>query len=139
MPEFTVVQLALLASVFAAGIGIGWLLRSDRSAREKIAVNAGWQEQLELAHAENERLGERIRELEGQLAETEAALSEQERKAERLGRQIGYCRARLRPLVERYHAREREVEELRTGLTEATGRLVYLEELAAAREPSLRE
>lgn len=94
MPEFTALQLAVLASAFVAGIAAGWLLRSDRCAREKIAVNAGWQEQLESRQAESERLEERNRALEQQLADSSAAGQEQAARTEELAASLEQALAR---------------------------------------------
>jgi hypothetical protein len=33
--------------VLVVGVAVGWFVRGDRCAKEKIAVNASWQEQLE--------------------------------------------------------------------------------------------
>ncbi len=148
MPEFTALHLAMLAGAFVAGVGIGWLLRSDRCAREKIAINAGWQEQLEGQQAEHDRLANRVGELErqlaacraseeaaeGALAEARSALEERERKIARLARQLGSWRARVPPLVERYREREREVEELRSGLDRAADRIARLEAMTREAE-----
>ena len=56
MPEITPIEIAVLAGMLVLGIVLGWIFRSGRCAREKIAVNAGWQEQLESQRSEHERL-----------------------------------------------------------------------------------
>lgn len=85
MPEFTALHLAMLASLLVVGIGLGWLLRSDRCAREKIAINAGWQEQLELRQAENDRLTEQNRSLMQQVNDQQASGSDSAARAKELG------------------------------------------------------
>ena len=56
MPEITIVHIGLLSLAVGIGVIAGWVLRGNRCAREKIAVNAGWQEQLEAQRIEHERL-----------------------------------------------------------------------------------
>lgn len=131
MFEFTVLQLGVLAAVLCAGVGIGWLLRSDRCAREKIAANAGWQEQLEERQAENDRLSSRIEDLERQLDDSNA-------KVLRLKKQVGSWRARLPRLVERYREREREVQALGAELEDATSRLAALQASGEADDGPMR-
>ncbi len=106
MPEFTALHLAMLASLFAIGVGVGWLLRGDRSAREKIAVDAGWQEQLEICRAQTERLR----------------------------RRLARWHARVPPLLASYRERERELRGLEAELEGATRRLAELEAAQASGE-----
>ena len=56
MPEITIVHIGLLTLAAVIGVVAGWVLRGNRCAQEKIAVNAGWQEQLEAQRIEHERL-----------------------------------------------------------------------------------
>lgn len=134
MPEFTALQLALLASLFAIGVGVGWLLRSDRSAREKIAVNAGWQEQLEICRAETERLRETLAAGEERAADNARTLAMQDERIARLRRQLARWHARVPPLIESYRERERALHELEAELERATRRLADLETAQATRE-----
>jgi hypothetical protein len=53
MPEFAPLEIALLAGVLVLGIALGWILRAGRCAKEKIAINAGWQEQFEAQRLHN--------------------------------------------------------------------------------------
>jgi predicted flap endonuclease-1-like 5' DNA nuclease/cell division protein FtsB len=69
MPEFTTVHLAILASLFGAGLVLGWWLARNRSAREKLAINAGWQEQLDARQAESDRLVEQNKNLMQQVSD----------------------------------------------------------------------
>ncbi|HEX7062426.1 MAG TPA: hypothetical protein VF200_10675 [Woeseiaceae bacterium] len=134
MPEFTALQLALLASLFVIGIGVGWLLRSDRSAREKIAVNAGWQEQLEICRAESERLRETLAAGEERAADTARTLAMQDERIARLRRQLARWHARVPPLIASYRERERALYELEAELERATRRLAELEAAQATCE-----
>lgn len=56
MPEITVLHIALMALAAVIGAVIGWVTRSSRSAQEKAAINAGWQERVEAQGAEQHRL-----------------------------------------------------------------------------------
>lgn len=56
MPEITVIHIALMALTAVIGAIIGWVTRSSRSAQEKAAINAGWQERIEAQGAEQHRL-----------------------------------------------------------------------------------
>ena len=56
MPELTITHIALLAAAAIIGIVLGWVGRGNRTASEKEAINAGWQEQLEAQRNEHERL-----------------------------------------------------------------------------------
>jgi len=58
MPELTAIHIGLLALALVVGVALGWIFRGERSAKEKIAINAGWQDQLESQQAEQDRLAE---------------------------------------------------------------------------------
>ena len=56
MPEITVLHIGLLTLAVVVGVLAGWVMRGNRCAQEKVAVNSGWQEQLEAQRSEHERL-----------------------------------------------------------------------------------
>lgn len=56
MPEFTVTHIALLALSAIVGLITGWVIRGGRSAQEKAAVNAGWNERIAAQESEHHRL-----------------------------------------------------------------------------------
>lgn len=112
MPEFSVTHVAVLALVFAVGALVGWILRSDRSAREKIAVNAGWQEQLETQHAEYRRLEEQNRKLMQRLAEFQASHRDSQQRSKELT-------ATLKVAIERRDELNRRIKDVRTDLQNA--------------------
>ncbi|MCH8336758.1 MAG: hypothetical protein IIC61_12830, partial [Proteobacteria bacterium] len=58
MPELTAIHIGLLALTLVVGVVLGWIFRGERSAKEKIAINAGWQDQLESQQAELDRPAE---------------------------------------------------------------------------------
>jgi predicted flap endonuclease-1-like 5' DNA nuclease len=56
MPEITVIHIGLATLAAIIGVVAGSIMRGKRCAQEKIAVNTGWQEQLEAQRSEHERL-----------------------------------------------------------------------------------
>jgi len=56
MPEISVIHIGLLTLAVVVGVVAGWVMRGNRCAQEKVAVNTGWQEQLEAQRSEHERL-----------------------------------------------------------------------------------
>ncbi len=112
MPEFSVTHIAIVALGFVVGALLGWIMRSDRSAREKIAVNAGWQEQLEGQHAEYRRLEEQNRKLMQRLAEFQASNRDSRQRAKELT-------ATLKLTVDRRDELNRRIKDVRTDLQNA--------------------
>ncbi len=114
IPELTAVHIGLLAFALVVGLGLGWIFRGDRSAKEKIAVNAGWQDQLESQQAEQDRLAEQNKSLMEQISQYQAShqdsvnrakeLSETLRESlkarEELQQQLGEFRTKLEAAVE---------------------------------------
>lgn len=73
MPELTAIHLVLLVLALVSGVALGWIARSDRATRDRIAVNAGWQEQFESRQSEHQRLAEQNRGLMEQISLNQAA------------------------------------------------------------------
>ncbi len=73
MPEMTAIHIGLLALALVVGVVLGWIFRGDRSAKEKIAVNAGWQDQLESQQSEHSRLAEQNKSLMDQISQYQAS------------------------------------------------------------------
>jgi predicted flap endonuclease-1-like 5' DNA nuclease/cell division protein FtsB len=69
IPELTIEHIGLLALALVVGIVLGWFFRADRAGKEKIAVNAGWQDQLESQQAEQDRLAEQNKSLMEQISQ----------------------------------------------------------------------
>lgn len=109
MSELTAVHFAAFAILFAVGAVVGWLLRADRCAREKIAVNAGWQEQFESQQAETHRHAEQNRNMLDQVNQLRAS----EKDTGRRSREIA---AALRESVARRDELQRQVKDLRGNL-----------------------
>jgi predicted flap endonuclease-1-like 5' DNA nuclease len=84
MPELTAVTAALMALILVAGLVLGWILRSDRSAREKIAINAGWQQQIESQQSERERIAKQNKSLMDQVSQYQASMKDSTLRAKEL-------------------------------------------------------
>jgi predicted flap endonuclease-1-like 5' DNA nuclease len=89
MPELTVIHFGLFALMLVFGIGGGWLLRADRCAKEKIAVNANWQDQLESRQSEHNRLVEQNKTLMVQINQHQAAQQGYSKRARELSAALG--------------------------------------------------
>jgi len=84
MPELTVMHIGLLALMLVAGGAVGWLFRADRCAKEKIAVNASWQEQRESQQSEHNRLAEQNKSLMEQISQYQASHKDYTNRAKEL-------------------------------------------------------
>ena len=61
MPEITAIHIGIITAMTVVGIVAGWVMRGNRCADEKDAVNAGWQEQIEAQRSEHGRLVDQSR------------------------------------------------------------------------------
>jgi predicted flap endonuclease-1-like 5' DNA nuclease/cell division protein FtsB len=84
MPEIALMEIAVLAGVLLLGIILGWIFRSGRCAKEKIAVNAGWQEQLESQRSEHDRLAGQNQSLMEQISQYQASMKDSNMRAKEL-------------------------------------------------------
>ena len=84
MPEMTAIHIGLLALALVVGVVLGWIFRGDRSAKEKIAVNAGWQDQLESQQSEHSRLAEQNKSLMDQISQYQASHKDSINRAKEL-------------------------------------------------------
>jgi predicted flap endonuclease-1-like 5' DNA nuclease len=84
MPELTVIHIGLLALMLVAGVVIGWIVRADRCAKEKMAVSAGWQDQLESQQSEHGRLAEQNKSLMEQISQYQASQKDYGNRAKEL-------------------------------------------------------
>ena len=192
MPELTAVHFGLLAVMLIVGAVLGWFFRSDRCAKEKIAVNAGWQKERESQQGEHDRLAEQNKSLMEQISQYQAsqkdysnrarelaealkeafaqrdqlqrqikdirgnlevaiaqrdrfhnslqsqhsgnqaaALKDKDDKIFRLSRELTSWQSRVPPLVERFQAKNHEVQELTEELEQARKEIARLEELTS--------
>ena len=84
MPELTAINIGILAGALVVGLALGWVFRGERSAKEKIAINAGWQDQLESVQAELDRLAEQNVSLMEQISQYQASQSDSVNRAREL-------------------------------------------------------
>jgi predicted flap endonuclease-1-like 5' DNA nuclease len=112
MPEITAVHFAIFALLFTAGAAIGWIMRGDRSARERIAVNAGWQERVEAQDQEQLRLAEQNRDLMQSVSKHQAAQKDTAQRAKELSQA-------LKDAVARRDELQRQLKDIRSDLERA--------------------
>jgi len=112
MPEITAVQIAILAGTVAAGAVIGWLTRGSRCAQEKVAVNEGWQQQLEAQRTEHDRLLRQNKTLMEQISQLQASSRDGTNRARELS-------SALKEAFERRDELQRELKEIRSNLERA--------------------
>jgi len=84
MPELTVIHFGLFALMLVVGVTGGWFLRAERCAREKIAVSASWQDQLESQQSEHNRLAEQNKSLMEQISQYQASQKDLTSRAKEL-------------------------------------------------------
>lgn len=109
MPEITVMHIAILAGTVAAGVVIGWIVRGSRCAQEKIAVNEGWQQQLEAQRVEHERLLGQNKNLMEQVSQLQASGKDGTNRARELSDALKEAFARRDEL-------QRELKDVRSNL-----------------------
>lgn len=88
MPELTAVHVGIIAAMLIVGVVLGWIFRGDRSAKEKIAINAGWQDQIESQQSEHNRLAEQNKSLMDQISQYQASHKEATNRAKELSESL---------------------------------------------------
>jgi len=88
MPELTAIHFGLLAAILVVGIILGWIFRGDRCAKEKIAINAGWQDQIESQQSEHGRLAEQNKSLMEQISQYQASHKDANNRAKELSESL---------------------------------------------------
>jgi predicted flap endonuclease-1-like 5' DNA nuclease len=114
MPEITVVHITLLTLAVGVGVVAGWVLRGNRCAEEKIAVNSGWQEQLEAQRTEHARLLDQNQSLMEQVNQNQASGKDATNRAKELS-------GALKEAFERRDELQREIKDVRNTLESAVG------------------
>lgn len=109
MAEITTLHVAILAGSVAAGAVIGWLVRGSRCAQEKLAVNEGWQQQLEAQRTEHTRLLQQNKGLMEQVNQFQASAKDATNRARELS-------GALKEAFERRDELQRELKEIRSNL-----------------------
>ncbi len=84
MPEIATIEIAVLAGLLVLGILLGWIFRGGRCAKEKIAVNAGWQAQLDSQQSEHDRLAAQNQSLMEQVSQYQASMKDSNSRAKEL-------------------------------------------------------
>ncbi len=112
MPEITAAFIALIAGSVAVGAALGWMIRGNRCAQEKVAVNEGWQRQLEAQRTEHARLLEQNRTLMEQISQLQASGKDASNRARELSEA-------LKEAFERRDQLQREMKEVRSSLDRA--------------------
>lgn len=112
MPEITAALIAFIAGSVAAGAIIGWFTRSKRCAQEKVAVNEGWQRQLEAQRSEHSRLLDQNRSLMEQISQLQASGKDATNRARELS-------DALKEAFERRDQLQRQLKEIRSGLDQS--------------------
>jgi len=133
MPELTLVHFGLFALMLVLGVIGGWVLRSDRCAKEKIAVSASWQDQLESQQSEHNRLAEQNKSLMEQISQYQASQKDYSNRAKELSDSLKEAFARRDEL-------QRQLKDIRGNLEVAVAqrdRLVSnIQSRSAQQQPS---
>jgi predicted flap endonuclease-1-like 5' DNA nuclease len=66
------------------GLVLGWIFRNSRSRREKLAINAGWQAQIDSQQSEHDRLAEQNKSLMEQVSQYQASNKDSKMRAREL-------------------------------------------------------
>lgn len=109
MPELTAIHFGLFVLMLAVGAALGWVMRADRCAKEKIAVSAGWQDQLESQQSEHNRLAEQNKSLMEQISQYQASQKDYSNRAKELS-------ASLKEAFARRDELQRQVKDIRGNL-----------------------
>ena len=113
MPELTAINIGILAGALVVGLALGWVFRGERSAKEKIAINAGWQDQLESLQAELDRLAEQNVSLMEQISQYQASQKDSVNRAKELSDS-------LKETFKRRDELQRQLKDLRVKLAATT-------------------
>ena len=112
MPEISAAFIAFIAGSVAVGAVVGWIIRGNRCAQEKIAVNEGWQRQLEAQRTEHTRLLEQNRALMEQISQLQASGKDANNRARELSDALKEAFGRRDQL-------QRELKDIRSSLERA--------------------
>ncbi len=129
MPEITVTHIIIVAGVLIVGIILGWIVRGSRSVGEKMAINDGWQEQLEAQRNEHERLLEQNKSLMDQNSQYQASNKDAKMRA-------GELSDALKEAFERRDELQRQLKDIRGNLESAVSERDQLRSSAAASDIS---
>ncbi len=114
MPEITVVHIGLLTLAVVVGVLAGWVMRGNRCTQEKVAVNSGWQEQLEAQRSEHDRLQGQNTSLMEQVNQNQASHKDATNRAKELS-------GALKEAFGKRDELQREIKDVRHTLESAVG------------------
>ncbi len=115
MPELTPIVLGLLAAMLALGFIAAWIMRSSRTAREKQAITASWQEQMNAQGAEHDRLADQNKSLMEQISQYRASKKDSDLRAKELSDS-------LKEAFQKRDDLQRQLKEVRSNLDVAVAR-----------------
>lgn len=127
MPEFTPMEIAVLAGMLVLGIIVGWMFRAGRCAKEKININASWQEQLESQRSEHERLANQNQSLMQQISQYQASMKDSNMRAKELSDS-------LKEAFQRRDQLQQQMKEIRGNMEVAVAQREKLKEEVASRQ-----
>ncbi len=127
MPELTAINIGILAGALVVGLALGWVFRGERSAKEKIAINAGWQDQLESVQAELDRMAEQNVSLMEQISQYQASQKDSVNRARELSDS-------LKETFKRRDELQRQFKDLRVKLVATTEQRDKLQSNIESRE-----
>ncbi len=127
MPEITIIQIGLLALSMIIGLVVGWIIRGNRCAQEKTAVNMGWQEQLAAQRTEHGRLAEQNQNLMEQVNQFQASGKDATMRARELS-------DALKETFERRDELQREMKDIRGNLEVAVAQRDRLQKSIRSRD-----
>ena len=84
MPEITLVHVGSIGGALLVGLVLGWIFRNSRSRGEKLAINAGWQAQIDSQQSEHDRLAEQNKSLMEQVSQYQASNKDSKMRAREL-------------------------------------------------------
>lgn len=88
MPPITMPLAGILVAVALIAACVGWLLRGRRTAREKLAVSAGWQHQIDAQRTEHDRIAGQNTRLMEQNSQYQASGKDQRTRASALSAEL---------------------------------------------------
>ena len=129
MPEITVIHIVLLTLAVIIGVVAGSIMRGKRCAQEKIAVNTGWQEQIEAQRSEHERLLGQNKSLMEQVNQYQASGKDATNRAKELS-------GALKEAFGKRDELQREIKDARNSLESAVGERDKLQADVASKSTS---
>lgn len=109
MLDLSATHIVMLAVLTAVGAAAGWILRGRQAEKEKAAVSAGWQEQINAQRKESNRLVHQNKGLMEQVSQYQAQHNDAKNRAKELSLAVQEAFARRDEL-------QREIKEVRSSL-----------------------